>query len=837
MNLPVLEKKEEILAAIAQGNRLVLEAPTGSGKSTAVPQLLLESAIQGKILVVQPRQLATKMLARRVASLLNCAVGAEVGYQVRFDRKESVRTRILFLTQGILVRMLLSGDNLAGVGAVLLDEFHERSLDSDLGLALLKRLQSERPELKLIVMSATLDGESIQTYLGNCSRVKAEGRLFPVDKVYSSGDRETKIWDKVPAALKRYSDIIPEDGSILVFMPGVFEIRKTISALEATGWGRSYDLYALYGALSPELQDKAVASDGRRKIIVSTNVAETSLTIEGVRIVVDSGLAKVASYDSGRGMNTLLTERISRASSEQRAGRAGRMSAGVCLRLWSEREQEYLMPYSQPEIRRLELSEAVLTLKVLGVRDCLGFDWFDSPDEKAVARAEELLKQLGAIDEHGVVSALGKWMSSFPLHPRLSKMVSLTKTQSGRERVAFFCAMMQERDFILPLKDKKAEEFREDMGMGSESDLIGRYHIWNQMRQKSFDPGLCKQYGIHRNTCIQLDNIVQQILLLSGGLGNDVKSDECIEEEFSVCLASSFSDHLAIRQSKGTLRYVLSDGRSGELRRNSFARKADMIICCEMTVMDRSQGVGIMLSMANPVTQELLKLVFPDEWKDRDQVYYSEKDKRVIATRQTCFREWVISESETSDVSDEIASEILAKMVMDGLLTISGMDESVERFCARLYFVSEHFPEMGLKPISEKDRFDILQMAFAGMRSYKEIKKLPVLEYFQSWIDPAVLGMLDHYAPESIILPSRSKPFQVHYNKGEASISAKVQELYDVPSSKFQIADGKVGLRIEILAPNFRPVQVTQSIDSFWTTSYPQIKKDLKGRYPKHEWR
>lgn len=844
MKLPVLDKAEQILKDLQEFDRIIINSPTGSGKSTALPKFLNDSGILvGKILVVQPRQIAAKMLARRVAHLYNEKVGQRVGYQVRFDRCIGADTNLIYITQGILLRMMQSNYILDGVGAVILDEFHERNLEMDMALALIKELQYKHGrKIKLMVMSATLDTNALYDFLNPVTQVVASGFMYPVEIIYAgsfndSGKYKKPVWEKAVYALKRYQQKLPDDGNILIFMPGQFEIQKTIQELNEMGWGKEYDLFPLYGNLSVEAQDRAVNPCSKKKIIVSTNIAETSLTIEGIHTVVDSGLVKLSGYDAGRGINTLMTQKISQASAKQRAGRAGRMCEGLCIRLWSQNEQDALMQHSPPEVTRVELSDPILSLLSMGTKDIRQFEWFQSPELNSLEQAMGLLETLGAISGNELTE-IGSQMARLPMHPRFSRMLIQVSSGNSPDLTVFFVAMMQERDFLLKSSNSEIEKRRMAyLDDAESSDIIYRFLLWEAARLKSFDRRFCDELGLHQLTCKKLQQSIQQIesiFPLSYGVE---KWDEAVMD-FKSALIFSFYDHLAIRQTRGTLRYVMPDGKSGELRRESCSRREDILICCERAEMDKKEGVSVFLSMATPIQIETIEKAFPHEWKRVVETEFYQKEKRVRSVEKLKFKDWVIKETELEKVSSsDKAASLLADQVISGSLKIQGLNNEIQEFKNRVAFVAYHFPEFGISPIREDDERAILIIAFEDAWSYKEIKKMNLLEAFESWLSAEQLAALNYYAPRTIQLTSRAKPFPIRYKTAEAIISAKVQELYDVPQEMFSIGDGRVALKIEILAPNYRPVQVTHSIKSFWENSYEQIKKDLKGRYPKHEWR
>src|SRR5215471_6976861 len=449
--LPIYEIEQDLVARLRTQRRLIISAPTGSGKSTQVPQMLLDHGLlgDGQVVILQPRRLATRLLAARVASERKSELGREVGYQIRFENVTSPQTRIRFVTEGVLLRQIVQDPKLSGVSALIFDEFHERHLYGDITLARALDLQdSERPDLKILVMSATLDAARLEEYLQPVRVVESQGRTYSVDITYSATPGyidKRPIWDQAAEAFSNFV-LSGAEGDVLVFMPGGFEISQTIEAIRHTDESRGFILLPLHGELPPRDQDAAVARYDKRKVVVATNVAETSLTIDGIRCVIDSGLARIPRYDPYRGINTLLIEKISRASADQRAGRAGRTAPGVCMRLWSRDEHAHRPPQELPEIKRLDLAEVVLTLKAAGVENLRKFRWLEPPDEQSLAHAEELLTDLGALDKNGSITGVGRKMLAFPIHPRYARMLLAAQEYGCVYQAALVAALTQGRD-------------------------------------------------------------------------------------------------------------------------------------------------------------------------------------------------------------------------------------------------------------------------------------------------------------------------------------------------------------------------------------------------------
>ncbi|MGA2787229.1 MAG: helicase-related protein, partial [Verrucomicrobiota bacterium] len=536
--LPIYEIERDIIARLKTDRRLILSAPTGSGKSTQVPQMLLKHGLlgNGQVVVLQPRRLATRLLASRVAQELGVQLGTEVGYQIRFENVTSPQTRIRFVTEGVLLRQMIDDPDLRGVSVVIFDEFHERHLYGDITLARSLDLQEQhRPDLNLIVMSATLDADLLVDYLSqcsngresahssllesqsrltsaatnniNCSVLSSEGRVFPVKIEYAAEPGyvdKRPVWEQAAEAFGHYVGSGGE-GDVLVFMPGGYEISQTIEAIRHTSESKGFILLPLHGELSPKDQDAAVARYGQRKVVVSTNVAETSLTIDGIRLVIDSGLARIPRYDPYRGINTLLIEKISQSSADQRTGRAGRTAPGVCMRLWSREEHGHRAAQELPEIKRLDLAEVVLMLKAAGVEDLRKFRWLEPPDEASLSHAEELLLDLGALQRRTRVSPvsnqfsaqaeqkvgdrleacptlitpIGRKMLAFPLHPRYSRMLLAAHEYGCVHQACLVAALTQGRDLLLRNVDRDTNSFREDLlGEKASSDFWILMRAW-----------------------------------------------------------------------------------------------------------------------------------------------------------------------------------------------------------------------------------------------------------------------------------------------------------------------------------------------------------------------
>ena len=474
--LPIHEHRDALVQALSANNRLIVKAPTGSGKSTQIPQILLDSGFfSGTCIVLQPRRLAARMLANRVAEERNSETGDIVGYQTRFESKVSAQTRICYITEGILPRMLQSNRMLDGIDVVIFDEFHERNLATDIGLALITDLQQQcRPDLRIVVMSATMNTAPLAAYLNNAPVIASDGRMFPVDVRHAHTPPSVPVWD---AAAQAVRGLLTEkaDGDILVFMPGVFEIRRTALAIESSVHSEPLAVLQLYGDLPSNRQHQVMEPASKRKIIIATNIAETSLTIPGIRHVIDSGLARINRYDPARGFNTLFTESISIDAADQRAGRAGREAPGICIRLWSVSQHASRNRNTTPEILRVDLSETVLNIKRLGYNQPAAFPWFDHPPSAALDAALELLSLLGALDTAGSLTDMGRAMGDFPMHPRLARLLMEAGKRNAVHCAAFSAALLSERPIIMG----KPEFPEEAHSVDAVSDLYGYYCLFS----------------------------------------------------------------------------------------------------------------------------------------------------------------------------------------------------------------------------------------------------------------------------------------------------------------------------------------------------------------------
>jgi len=850
-DLPIFELEQSIVAALKQDSRLILQAPTGSGKSTQVPQILLDHGLlgNGQVVVLQPRRLATRLLSARVASERNVRLGEEVGYQIRFENVTSARTRIRFVTEGILLRQLIQDPQLRGVSAILFDEFHERHLYGDITLARALQLQdTSRPDLKLAVMSATLDAGLLEKYLEPCAILRSSGRAFPVAIEYLPKPVGTDypVWDLAADELERVAPYT--EGDVLIFMPGKYEIGRTIAAIRASGVSDRFVALPLHGELPPAEQDAALAHYQKRRAIVSTNVAETSLTIDGVQVVIDSGLARLARFDARRGINTLLIEKISRASADQRAGRAGRTAPGHCLRLWTEREHLDRAAQELPEVKRLDLAEVVLTLKASGVDDIAAFRWLEPPDPHALARAEQLLTDLGALGPIGdglapgrsspQITPIGHRMLAFPVHPRYARMLLAAQEYRCVPAVALIAALTQGRNLLRRLEGKQAREDREDvLGSDAQSDLFILMRAFRYAETNRFDSQRCARLGINAGAAREAAQLTEQFLAIARDEGLDVQASEANPGSIERCVLAGFPDQVAARLDAGTLRCALVHGRRGVLARESVVHAARLLVASEVREIESSEKERqVLLTLATRIEEDWLRELFPESFREERRVQFDSTLRRVLGHRTTLFHDLVLRSEEFSPKGDPAAAQILAREVAAGTCPLKLWNNTVEQWIERVNFVAREFPEMQFPPVDEAGKLLLLEQICHGATSYKEIKDRPVWPIVKSWLSTAQQTSLDDLAPERIKLAGGRAAKITYGDTAGPTIAARIQDLYDTPRG-LAVGRGRKILRIQVLAPNHRPIQITNDLETFWREGYPKIRKELQRKYPKHEWR
>ena len=847
MTLPIFSIREEFCAALLKRGAVVLTAPTGSGKSTQVPRFLAELR-EGRILVLQPRRLAARMLAERVAQECGSPLGEYVGFQTRYERVFSASTRILFVTEGILTRMLLGEGNLSGISCVVFDEFHERSLNTDLGLAMTQELRrTRRPDLGLVVMSATMDAKPVSHYLDDAPVISADGRLFPVEITHC--DQKTKMLGPAQGAARALRECLASgaEGDILIFMPGGYEIRKTIECCSQTRYSEPLEFLPLYGDLPPAEQRRVMEPSSRRKVIVATNIAETSLTIPGVRHVIDSGLARVSHYDAVRGVNALVTEGIARDAAEQRAGRAGREAPGTCRRLWTWLEQSARPSRTTPEVLRVDLAEAVLAVHAFGYQKPEEFPWFASPPQKMVDGAEKLLRDLGFLDKDGKLTPLGEKLSLVPAHPRIAKLLWLGEEEGCFEETAWAAALLSERPLITGSTSTHADntERRQQVRKSTQnsplpsSDFLVQIQAVLQAEKANFAPDFCAKLGIHPGAARDVARAARNYRDMGRKMhwGHNDAPDST--KSLLQCVFCAFPDRLARRLDSGSLVCLLSEGRRAELSAESVVRDERLFVACELrecSARGGQPGSRNLLSLCSGVEEEWLLDFFPESWTETDETFWDERRQQVVRHQTLSCLGVLLEDKLRTDVDGAVAGEILAEQLLKGKEPIPGWGEEVQRWIDRVAWVAELYPEENLPAYDEAGRKTILQNLCAGESSLKQLKGKDTLAFVKNLLTWKQQQFVNQMAPEHLLLPSGRK-MKLHYTPGQqAKGSARITDLYDLPDLPV-IAGGRAKVLLDILAPNYRTVQITDDLANFWKELYPKIKPELARRYPRHPWR
>jgi ATP-dependent helicase HrpB len=832
--LPIDSVIPEALAHLRGATKsLVLVAEPGAGKTTRVPPAIVKqqllSAAHPNLVLLQPRRVAARAAAQRIADENGWTIGREVGYQIRFERKISGDTRLHVMTEGVLTRQLLDDPYLEGVGCVVLDEFHERSLHTDLAVALLREIrQTVRPDLLIVVMSATLEAEPVARFLGDAPIVRSAGRTFPVDISHVGATPRLEL----PNRIARLASELDDDGDVLVFLPGVGEINRTMEALEATG--RRDDLVVpLHGSLSGDEQFAALRPSPKRKIVVATNIAETSLTIDGVTTVIDSGLARVAGFDPQRGMDRLELKRISRASATQRAGRAGRTRRGRCIRLWSAIEDKSLEPFESPEVKRVDLTGTVLAMHAWGHSDPRKFDWYEPPDERAVAYAEQLLEMLGATtaEREGKITDVGRKLLSLPVHPRLGRLLLAAAERGMLRQGAAIAALLSEKDIIRPRTDLPPSD-RRPTTQGPSDVLIRIDVLESRTRDHEIDQGSLRQVLKARD---ELERISRSM-----GVSPMSASRKNMGETPMLLLPLfAYPDRVCRRRANDPAAGVMVGGGGVRLAPESVVRQHEFFLALDARQDQRNLSREAIVHIASGIDVAWLEEMFPQEIRRERNLVFDEQRQRVVARGVVYYRDLPLREDKDAAVDPEQASRVLAES-LSGRAAEFFADEAVQNFLARVALLRQHMPEQPFPKFDDGELKEILAEACVGKRSLDDVKRVNLIPLLQSRLPYPLDRMLDQHAPESIEVPTGNR-IRLDYSAsagaggGPPVLAVRLQELFGMTETP-RIAGGRVAVRVHLLGPNYRPVQITDDLQSFWKTTYFQVRKDLRVRYPKHSW-
>ncbi|HEY2031675.1 MAG TPA: ATP-dependent helicase HrpB [Myxococcales bacterium] len=804
--LPIDEVLPRLLEVLRSDPAVVLEAPPGAGKTTRVPPALL-ALVPGEVIVLEPRRIAARAAAMRVAFELGERVGETVGYQVRFDEVASARTRLRFVTEGILARRLLADPKLAGVSALVLDEFHERHLPGDLTFALAQRLL---PRVKLVVMSATLDAAPLAEHLGAVT-LRSEGRRFPVEIEHLDKPDDRRLGDQVSAAVRKLT-VPGTEGDVLVFLPGAAEIRHATQACAEIAAARDLLLLPLHGDLPADEQDRALTPARRRKVILSTNVAETSVTVPGVTAVVDSGLARIAGHSAWSGLPSLQVAKISRASATQRAGRAGRTAPGRALRLYTKHDFDSRPEHHAPEIERLDLAGTVLELRAAGI-DPERLSWLDPPPPASMQTAQELLSRLGLVEPGGAATVLGRECARFPLHPRLSRLLMEAARRGFAAEGCAVAALLNERDLR---RDREAPT--------GPSDVL---ELFDALRSRR---------GVDAQTARRVEQARDQLLRIFGSgkaapasaerggfqgpsgkptTGNGAASRD---EALLVSVLAGFPDRVAKR--RGASEVLLAAGGAAQLARESAVREAELMVAVDAEERREAGRTRAIVRLASAIEVDWLLDLQPDFLREETQLVWEPSRERVETTSRLLYEKLVLEESRKPAQPSPEAAQLLLEHAQG----IPDADD-VARLQARLALARPYAPDL-----PELDVQRALREAAAGFVSLADLRAADL-----QLLDGRTRAVLDRLVPEQVAL-ANSRKVRVEYILGQPpAIHSRLQDFFGAARGP-SICDGRVPLTLHLLAPNGRAQQITQDLAGFWQRHYPAVRRELMRKYPRHSW-
>lgn len=817
--LPIDSVLDDVRHALCLHQAAVLQAQPGAGKTTRVPLALLDEPwLAGKrILMLEPRRLAATNAARYMAACLGESVGETVGYAIRFERRSTEATRLEVVTEGILTRRLQVDPSLEGVGLVIFDEFHERNLHSDLALTLCRDAQlGLREDLKLLVMSATLDGEPVARLLGDAPLLSCPGRCHPVDISYLPQDPRGPIAEVAARAVRRA--VRETDGDILVFLPGAADILRCCELLQQDPAVGEPRLCPLYGELPFAEQEQALRPGPQRKVVMATNIAETSLTIEGVQVVIDSGFMRQARFDAASGLSRLVTVRITAANAEQRAGRAGRLGPGRCYRLWSEATQGGLLPFSPPEIRSADLAPLALELARWGVREVSSLCWLDAPPAGALAGARDLLRELGALDAKDGLTPRGEIMAQMPAHPRIAALLAKGIASRQLPLACDLAALLEERDLL---------RGTERSVQSTHSDLLERLEVLDAWRRKRTLPS-----GADAAGCRAVDRSAKawRRRLRVG--------DETAKLESAMLaslLMAAYPDRLARQRAEGSNRYLLINGQGGCLSPRSGVREAEFVVAVQIGASRHGDAV---IYQASAIERSLIEADFADRLLWQKKIFWDAAQQKVVAREERRIGALLLSERPVRIDKEEMAAALLEGVRQIGLSVLPWNTQAVQ-LRWRVAVLADVFPEQEWPDWSDASLLTSLEHWLGpwleGIRSVADLARLDVAAMLRSGLSWLQQQSLERETPAHIVVPS-GHPVALDYRpEGPPVLAVKLQELFGLADTPC-VAGGRVAVQLHLLSPARRPLAVTQDLRSFWDNVYPEIKREMAGRYPKHPW-
>lgn len=823
--LPIDEILPELLRSFDTHHNCILHAPPGAGKTTRVPLALLDtiSDSAGKIIMLEPRRLAAVSAARWMAHGLGEEVGQTVGYSIRFDSTVSKSTRIEVVTEAILTRRIQNDPLLDGVAMVIFDEFHERSINADLGLALCLDLQRQvRSDLRILVMSATLDCEPLSRLMGDAPVISSAGRSFPVETVYLDAESHVPLPARMTAAVLRA--LTETEGDLLAFLPGVGEIRSCATRLAEAGLAeRGISIHLLYGDLPFAVQQAAILPGRQRKVILATSIAETSLTIEGVRTVIDSGLSRRMRHDQASGMNRLVTTRESRSSAVQRMGRAGRLAPGVCYRLFSQHSFNAMSAQTPPEILDSDLSPVLLELAAWGINDPASLDWLDPPPVAALSVARQLLADLAALDTLGRITHLGSAMVRMPLHPRLARILLRSQEIANPVLGCDLAALLSERDVV-------RRNTTGGPGLVRSIDVCERLELLREWRTT----GRCDA-AVDGAALMNVERVSVQLLRILGGNTASHHPDNDLTGQTGCLLLAAYPDRVARQRVSVGGQYVMANGRGARLASTGPVFTSMYIVAVSVDAGNQAEGV---IHLAAPVSEELLRGELGGRIERRERIDWDASGGRVVAVREECI-DALCLESKPFAPEPLDLLPVVIEAVRSSELGLLSRDDRFLQLQARVMFLQRIFPADGWPDLSDSGLLKSLETwlapAIRGVRNTQQLSAINTAAALLALLDYRQRKSLEELAPTHLIVPSGSRVRLDYCEGNEPVLAVKLQELFGLAATP-TVAGGRVAVVLHLLSPAGRPLQVTRDLKGFWDGSYHQVKKEMKGRYPKHPW-
>ncbi|HEU4581887.1 MAG TPA: ATP-dependent helicase HrpB [Polyangiaceae bacterium] len=845
--LPVDELLGPLAEALRTAQAVVVEAPPGAGKTTRVPRALLDAgfARSGEIWVTEPRRVAARLAASFVARQLGEAVGERVGYSVRFEDRSSAATRVRYVTEGVLLERLVAGGAdgapARGLSVVVLDEFHERHLATDLNLMLLRRELARQPGLRLIVMSATLDAEAVARHLGGCPRLRCSGRLYPLTITHDPPtEDERPLHSRVSSAVKKLVRESPR-GDLLVFLPGAGEIQRAEEALAGFAGEQQLSLAVLHGEMPLDAQVRAITPGERRKVVLATNVAESSITVEGVTAVIDSGLARIAEHSPWTGRQSLVVRPIARSSALQRAGRAGRTAPGQVLRLYTKASLDSRPEQEKPELQRLDLAGPLLSLYGAGL-DPEASDWLDAPPDAALDSARALLERLGLLRGKRLTE-LGEQARSLPLHPRLARLALEGARTHNAATTTLAAALLAERD----IRQHREAGARELGLVGCECDVDQLIELYRQAEQERFSARSLRQLGLHAG---RVDTVRQSQRQLWNALrpprgkrGEPGSEPEDARRALGLALLSAFPDRVARRREPGGRELILASGHSAQLDEQSVARNSRLLIAVEAEersyVNERAPRAAprasLRVRLASPLEAEWLLDHAAEGLSEKQELSWDDAKERAVLTSQLCWGAVVLEQSQRPAPAGGETTDLVERAALAQLATLFGKHDTLPSLMARSELLSQHLPALGFDRVQALGTRGLLRRACETTNNLEQLRALDWQAFFLEQLTPEQQRQLEREAPEWIQLRG-GRRVRVQYVAGQPPwIESRLQDFFGMQAGP-SVCSGRVPLTLHLLAPNQRAVQVTADLAGFWERHYPSIRRELQRRYPKHAW-